>query len=217
MELSYAKLEEYHDAYMDAIETSSQRRGERPKDIPSREKLVTGHEHYAQTLERNYTSKIMVIGHYYSPSVTAYKGLEKIMIKDLALETNHRGCYLLLRFICSAVRTAAVTNIAEDEAGNAITLMLNMPDPEAIRPARSILKENSTVILKEPYFTFSVGGSYVTQVDHPTDILWLPEDDARVPLKWRPADGKVLKSAEYWKKQGNDLMGKYNFFEAIEM
>lgn len=60
-------------------------------------------------------------------------------------------------------------------------------------------------------------GQYAIRVDQPTDIIWLFEDDARIPTKWRAPTADISKSAEYWKKKGNGRVGKGKFFEAIEM
>ena len=158
-----------------------------------------------------------VIGSPYAPSVTSFKDLKKVMLKDLAVETNHRGSYLLLRFICPAFRMTAVMNIVEDEAGTVMPFALYFQDPESIRAAESILKEKGVIILKEPYFKVGTNGQYAVRVDQPTDIIWLSEDDPRVPTKWRTASTSAQNTAEYWKKKGNNLVSAGKFFDAIEM
>lgn len=158
-----------------------------------------------------------VIGNPYAPSVASFKDLKKVMLKDLTVETNHRGSYLLLRFICPAMRMTAIMNVAEDEAGTVMPFALYFQDPETTRTAESILKEKGIIILKEPYFKVGTNGQYAVRVDQPTDIIWLSEDDPRVPKKWRTKSASVLKPAEYWKKKGNDLVGAGKFFDAIEM
>lgn len=60
-------------------------------------------------------------------------------------------------------------------------------------------------------------GQYAIRVDHPTDIIWLFEDDPRIPENWRSKSFKETKPAEYWKKQGNDLVNVGKFYDAIEM
>lgn len=57
------------------------------------------------------------------------RNLRKIMIKDLNLETNHRGSYVLLRFICTAMRMTVVMNIVEDEAGSVVPFAIYMQEP----------------------------------------------------------------------------------------
>jgi len=65
-----------------------------------------------------------VIGNSYAPSVAYFKDLKKAMLKDLTLETNHRGSYLVLRFVCPAMRMTAVMNVVEDEAGTVMPFAL---------------------------------------------------------------------------------------------
>lgn len=127
-----------------------------------------------------------VIGIPYAPSVASFKDLHKGMIRDLRLETNHRGSYLLLRFKCSAMRMNAVLNIVEDEAGTVVEFTLYMQEPEVVRAAETILKNGAVIILKEPYFKVATSGSYLIRVDHPTDIVWLSEDDPELPCYGEP-------------------------------
>ncbi|KAI9055046.1 hypothetical protein LZ554_000012 [Drepanopeziza brunnea f. sp. 'monogermtubi'] len=159
----------------------------------------------------------MVMEYPYPPSVAAMGDLEKLMIKDLRLETNHRGSYILLRFAYTAGRVTDVANVAEDEAGFPILFLLIMQEREAIRRSETILKEKGDIILKEPFFTSVNEGEYCIRVDHPTDIVWLAEDDARIPKKWRVKAAKIPKSAEHWRKKGKEMVEEANYYEAIDM
>ena len=204
-----------------ASKNAFRRKGERPKDLQPRTQCVN--EFTMASLSNNmrglqgHMMLTTVIGNPYPPCVTPLQDPRKLMIKDLRLETNHRGFYLLLRFICPAMRMSAVMNIAEDEAGTVVPFALYMQEPETVRTAESILKDKGVIILKEPYFKVGTNGQYAVRVDQPTDIVWLPEDDSRVPTKWRVPSASNPNSAEYWKKKGNDMVGKAKYFEAIEM
>lgn len=87
-------------------------------------------------------------GNPYHPSVARFEDLKKIMIKELMLETNHRGSYALLRFVCEPMRMTAVMNIAEDEAGTVVPFALYLQEPENIRPAETILNEKRFAIFE---------------------------------------------------------------------
>lgn len=153
------------------------------------------------------------------------------MIRDMLLETNHRGAYLLLRSLCEANRMTAVMNIVEDEAGTASLVSLYMQEPENIRSAKDILKKGRSFIIKEPYFKMSTSGQYMIRVDHPTDIIWLPEDDVRVPKEWRcpflgvrPAGPttpignlSLTMGAAMLKDFGNQFYGQGKFVEAVDL
>jgi len=87
-------------------------------------------------------------------------------------------------------------NVVEDEQGTANPFALYLQEPEYVRPAESILKQNQVFILKEPYFKVGTNGQYAIRVDHPTDIIWLSEDDPRVPEKWRSNNAELTKPAD---------------------
>ncbi|KAF4633568.1 hypothetical protein G7Y89_g4550 [Cudoniella acicularis] len=221
---SYTQLASALASQKHAVENAFRRKGERPKGLPVRAQCVNEFKMAAlannmrsNSTETGHVMKITVIGHPYPPSVASLQDLKKTMIEDLTLETNHRGSYLLLRFICPAMRVSAIMNIAEDEARTVVPFALHLQDPEPIRTADSILKDQSVIILKEPYFKVGANGQYFIRVDHPTDIVWLFGDNSRVPTKWRTSHANDPKSAESWKKRGDELMAKRNFFEAIAM
>jgi hypothetical protein len=157
------------------------------------------------------------IGRPYAAFDASFHELTKCMIRDLRIEIHHRGAYLLLRFFSETSRETAVSNLVDDENGDAVLFSLYMQEPEIVRKAESILKRGSVVILKEPYFKVGVGGSYMLRVDHPSDIIWLLEDDPQIPSKWRSSNPSLSKSADDWKKQGNAFVGKARFYDAIDM
>jgi hypothetical protein len=159
-----------------AIQNAERRKDERPVDMPSWGELVA---EYGMTLTRrnleNLGSSHMLIttaiGKPYAAFDASFHELTKCMIKDLRIEIHHRGAYLLLRFFSETSRETAVSNLVDDENGDAVLFSLYMQKPEVVRKAESILKRGSVVILKEPYFKVGVGGSYMLRVDHPSDII----------------------------------------------
>lgn len=113
------------------------------------------------------------------------------------------------------MRMSAVMNVVEDEAGAVLPFTLCLQEPEKVRPTTSILLKSAVCIVKEPYFKVGTNGKYVIRVDQPTDIVWLPEDDSRIPSKWRKTGDP--KTAEQWKTLGNEMVGKGDFYQAVEM
>lgn len=201
-----------------ASRNALQREGERPNNVPTRSEIIDRYTSTALSIKEGAVlAKFNVIATHYPPSVASFKDLNKIMISDLILETHHRGRYLLLRFVCPAMRLSPVMNIVEDETGSVIPFALHLQQPESVKSAESILRNQAVVILKEPYFKVETDGRYEIRIDHPTDIIWLSRDDIRVPAPWRVRDTIVSESAEYWRKKGNDQVGKGDYFEAIEM
>jgi hypothetical protein len=86
--------------------------------------------------------------------------------------------------------------------GDAATISLYQQEAERVRPAEEILKENAVILLKEPYFKCVAMGGYGIRVAHPTDIVWLPSDDPRIPSAWRTKSHRNEKTAEQWKQAG---------------
>lgn len=98
------------------LEAARARTGEIPADRKGRRELVRDHMgQYEQmkTLKNRGTHetymKVSMVGEPYGPSVASVKELRKMAISELALETHHRGCYLLLRLFVPPVRMTAVS------------------------------------------------------------------------------------------------------------
>lgn len=145
----------------------------------------------------------------YPPSVASLKNLKPTMLKDLKLETHHRGHCLLIRFVCQAILWGGVRNVAEDENGNGVQFSLHS---YMVGGVQNVLKTGSVIILKEPYFKIGTNGQYEIRVDHCTDIVWLSDDDSRIPEKWkRPGLDDPNSAVE----RGTDLRKKGDLLQAI--
>lgn len=57
---------------------------------------------------------------------------------------------------------------------------------------------------------------YGVRVDHVNDIIWLPTNDDRIPLRWRPKLSEI-KEADVLKQEGNAAMKKGKTQEAAEL
>lgn len=149
----------------------------------------------------------------YPPCVTSFSQLTKAMIRDLVLETQHRGKYLLLRCATPQSRMTAVMAMVEDEADEMIMLQLyhqEYPD----QPHEEILIQGRTVIVKEPYLKETATGGYALRVDHVSDIEFLSPTDERIPPRWRKSPPE--KTAAAWKVAGNAHFNKSSYRAAIE-
>ncbi|KAF4636904.1 hypothetical protein G7Y89_g1173 [Cudoniella acicularis] len=200
------------------------RKGQIPKDRAPRQVLVHQHmnsyngmqEKLARSPSDLTWMKTTIVGDPYPPSVSSMATLKKMMINKLALETQHRGSYLLLRTIVPPIIFSAVMTVVEDEMGNVTTFSLYQQEIEASQPSAEILKEGAVIVVKEPYFKTLGSGGYGIRVDHPSDVLWLDPDDPKMPVPWKPTSTKINKSAEQWKKAGNALFGAGEFNAALE-
>lgn len=152
----------------------------------------------------------------YLPSVAPIEELKKICIEDLRLGTHHRGSYSLLRAITPYIRTASLTTVLEDEKEDAVTSHFYQHGDEELQPAADIISEGMVCIIKEPWYKLMADGSYGLRVDHISDVMWLPEVDARMPLKWQPQPDDIAKTAIQLKENDNDALKLGKLHEAIK-
>ncbi|KAH8433206.1 TPR domain protein [Aspergillus melleus] len=149
----------------------------------------------------------------YLPCASPLKDLRKVMIKDLVLETHHRGTYVCLRAVTPAYRVTGVMAIAEDEEENAVTLELY--NQGTFRSVAEIMDEGSVLIVKEPYLKASSDGNYGLRVDHPSDVRLILEDDEVFPSAWQKKP-TADETAHSWKMQGNRLFRLSHYRQAME-
>ncbi|KAJ5384888.1 Tetratricopeptide-like helical [Penicillium concentricum] len=152
----------------------------------------------------------------YPPCLAPLKGLNKIMVKDLLLETHHRGSYILLRSITQADKVAAITVIVEDEQNHAIPLqMLN----EKLRCQDGSVDKGQILLVKEPYLTLTFDAEYGVKVDHVSDIMFISMSDKMVPSAWRerlPEDETSQWMAGDWLSMGTEYLNRGKFYSATE-
>jgi hypothetical protein len=152
----------------------------------------------------------------YLPCTTPLDDLKPIMIEDLRLETHHRGRYLILRSITPPNRMTAILVLAEDERGDVTLLQLYQQENEANHPATDVVDKGSILLVKEPYFKVTASGDYSLRVDHLSDVVFLTNDNTMSPASWRPRLQEISRSADTLKLEGNTLIGKGKYWQAID-
>jgi hypothetical protein len=108
-EPDYDQIAKVLAAQQQAARNAGKRRGERPRDLPSRNQIID--EFTMVSLSYPMDSHMVnttVIGEPYHPSTASLNTLKKISIRDLKIEINHRGFYMLLRFLCPPMRMTAI-------------------------------------------------------------------------------------------------------------
>ncbi|KGO55768.1 Tetratricopeptide-like helical [Penicillium expansum] len=152
----------------------------------------------------------------YPPCLAPLKGLRKAMVKDLLLETHHRGSYILVRSISQVEKMTTVMAIVEDEQKDAIPLqMLN----EKLRCQDGSVDKGQILLVKEPYLTLTFHGEYGIRVDHVSDIMFIPIFDKMVPSAWRerlPEDEISHWMAGDWLSMGNEHLNRGKLYSATE-
>ncbi|KAJ7810418.1 hypothetical protein B0H14DRAFT_3112485 [Mycena olivaceomarginata] len=139
------------------------------------------------------------------PCTKPLSSLTPITLRDLRLETHHRGRVLVARALSVPSRISAVMNAIEDGNGDVDRLAIhNLP-----RSARTerVLPSGAIVAVKEPYYKVSGDGGVLVRVDHRSDFILLKPDDALVPVKLRSTStgnkSNLKKTPTQLKENGN--------------
>ncbi|ESZ98258.1 hypothetical protein SBOR_1354 [Sclerotinia borealis F-4128] len=206
-----------------ALNAAMARRGQRPKDMKSRRELIDQFMIARVVQEMTqfrtggsiqlHTSFVPIP---YEPSITPLGKLKPVYIKDLRLETHHRGNYLLVRVLTPPHRMTAIMAIVEDENAGAVPLQIYQQPDEKIRPATSVIMKNDVLLIKEPYLKTTSDGGYGLRVDHVSDLVCLDAHCDMLPNRWKSRPVILGKTADDWKQEGNEAMGKKDYWAAIQ-
>lgn len=205
------------------LEAAKKRKGDRPTNMKSRDQLIQmfmmSRSSQNMMYRPNHTN-IMVhqswVAEPYPPSVAPLPTLKKIHINEMQLETHHRGSYALLRMATPSNVMTAVIFIVEDEKENGIMLQVYHQEDTEYGLAKDIAQMGDVCIVKEPYFKIMGNGEYGLRVDHVTDIIWLAQDDDRVPLGWAPRISEVDIIAKALKEEGNAALKAREMNKAVK-
>lgn len=204
---------------MKTLKEAKKRQGQRPQDRKTREQTYTNFMTLFTSRGIAYLTGVALssfISSSYLPCSTPMAKLKPVAIKNLQLETHHRGTYLLLRSITLPCRMTALMAVMEDENEDAILLQLYQQEDESDRSAADIISVGPVLLVKEPYFKVMGDGEYGIRVDHLSDVIHLKRDDVRIPKVWQPRLAEIQLSAESLKSQENRSMGKKKYWDAIK-
>lgn len=204
------------------LEAAQRRHGTRPGDMKPLSLLIhefmivqTSRQLWHSLNDRNEIHHSWVAAAY-APSVEPLKTLKKLHIKELRLETHHRGNYILLRVATPPNTINAVMVIVEDEQGSGVMLQVYQQEDTEYGLAEDVAQVGGVCIVKEPYFKTMSNGGYGVRVDHVTDIVWLADDDELVPFGWRSRTTRVDETAMGLKVIGNAALKARNLNKAVE-
>jgi hypothetical protein len=214
------KYLQYINVQKQNLENAKLRKGERPTDRVPKDAAYASFmwalmaQKYQES-QMEYAMRTTLIPPSYLPCTKAMASLKQMNIKDLQLETHHRGKYLLLRTITPPRRMTAIMALMEDERDDVVLISLYHQEGEKERPAAEVINTGTILLVKEPYFKVYSNGGYGLRVDHLSDVLRIDEDDDRVPYKWQPRFMEMNRPAEALKKEGNAAVGRKKYWEAI--
>lgn len=209
-----------------ASERAVEREGEAPRDIPPVQHLVRSHLKAREQIKFNDqvrlrsgrgTVRTTQLPRPYLPCTKSAHELEPMLISEMRLETHHRDHKVILRVLTPSHRINAVITVVEDEGGTGATLQLYHLLEESVVPDEEVVYEGRVCVLKEPFFKVATDGSYSLRVDHVNDIVWLADDDKRIPAKWRrKTPSREIPSLQS-RMEGNDAVKRSEWARAVRL
>ena len=202
------------------LRDAQSRKGQRPRGRKSREDLIMQFRIRLMMkhnrVDTNSSLRSSFIPPAYSPCISPFCDLTKVLINDLLVETHHRGTSLFLRSITPPDRMNAVMAIVEDENEDVLMLQLYYQEEENKCATEEILGEGTILIVKEPYLKLMSDEDYGIRVDHLSDVIYLPMHDQRVPSRWQPRFTDYDMSVQAWKTKGNEYFNASKYHFAID-
>lgn len=215
------------DAYLKSLTTTRLRadaiRGSMPPPFPTPMQLQMKHMVYHTGIEQmqqdsargKFTVRSSAITNIYPPSQDPLQDLKEIHLRDLRLETQHRGCVLRLKTITPATPSTAAQVATKDANGDAVTVALYNCWDRA-QDLKFYLPENSELVIKEPYCKMGSGDGQVTiRVDHPSDVIIIRNLRTIAKGLKKEFTEENLKDAGFLKEWGNDMFQKGNYLLAV--
>ena len=109
----------------------------------------------------------------------------------------------------------AIMVVVEDQNGDVLNLQLYQQEDEDNRKAADIINFGTVLLVKEPYLKVMGDGEYGLRVDHLSDVLYVDDDDERIPNAWQPRLMEIDDTAAALKKIGNIAMGETRYWDGI--
>lgn len=159
----------------------------------------------------------------YPPCVKGLSELQPIRLRDLEMETHHRGRVLVVRAFSDAFMTTKAPQPAVavvDEHGDVDYLAICNLWPTT--PIDKLLPKNAFMAIKEPYFKKHLDGDMLVQVDHPSDLVFLDieDDSSLLPSSMlTSAEARCLlgeKTAAELKSMGNTAFRRSEWATAVK-
>ncbi|EWG54705.1 hypothetical protein FVEG_12849 [Fusarium verticillioides 7600] len=149
------------------------------------------------------------VGMQYPPSTAKLADLQTMTIKDLRMETHHRGFFLALRrvspvCILQASSWTVVKSQLSDEVERLEVFL------HTSQYGSNTLEIASELVIKEPYYTLNTHGECIIRIDHPSELIITAISES--PESWRDKERHSKRShrvspSEY-KMKGNDALLK---------
>ncbi|KAF4443004.1 N-lysine methyltransferase SMYD2 [Fusarium acutatum] len=155
-------------------------------------------------------------GKQYPPSTAKLADLQPMAIRELRMETHHRGFSLSLRRVSpvSILQASSWTVVKGQSSDEMERLEVFLHTSQY---GDNALEIASDLVIKEPYYTLNAQGDCTIRIDHPSDLIVIKISET--PESWRDKEKysgmpDFVSPGEH-KKKGNDaLLKKKNYAEA---
>lgn len=149
------------------------------------------------------TIPILAVGRPYPPCTTSEQDLKPITLKELKLDTHHRGHVLHVKRVAPAVTlTSKSWTIVEDEFEEVERLELVLHKSRYKEDALEVVPRYS---IKEPYYTINEQGEATIRIHHPSDLVSIVDDDIS------RANTTPATKAKRYKDRGNLTLEKGDY------
>lgn len=147
----------------------------------------------------------------YPPSTTPIRELKRICLKDLSIDSHHRGCYVLVQINPSLPFSGGVA-VVGDQGGHFACVRIVHQDGK--RTYNESWGQAKFLIFKEPFYVAITRGSmgYIT-VHHITDVIVVSLNDSSLPKNWQMRSDK---SVDEWKQVGNKAVSEKQYHLGID-
>jgi tetratricopeptide (TPR) repeat protein len=152
----------------------------------------------------------VTVGCPYPPCTVPLEELKPMSIRDLRMETHHRGRKLAIKRASPVVGLAVRSwcMVQDEECKETERLEYGL---HKLRHGEEILELTKLFVIKEPYFTMTEQGEPTIRVDHPSDLVSLTDEIGASELKDTNA---AEKAATRCKNKGNAALKEQDLSEA---
>lgn len=146
----------------------------------------------------------------YAPSTAPINTLNKVFVTEMVLESQHRGCYVLVRLDPSQSLASGI-GIGHDEIGNIVGFRIMLQNGQQVY--NEYLGDAQVIIIKEPlYVALPESSAGYISIYHISDVVVLSHSDPRLPQIWTL---HVEKTMDEWRLVGNQAVREKRFHNAI--
>lgn len=147
----------------------------------------------------------------YPPSTASIQTLNKILLNDMRLESQHQGSYVLVQLHPNENLRLGI-GVGVDEIGNVVGVRMIPQNGQHVY--NEYLGEAKFLIIKEPlYIAYPESSAGYISIYHISDVLPLSSSDPRLPQKWK---SQVEMTTDEWRLVGNQAVREKKFYNAID-